>query len=130
LEEVLTMNSFYHPREHDQEGHAHSRPYDASSLTNGHEGHQANGGDSWHTEQTDHTPHVAHAEHSSYRPENAAQGTGAEPPVQGPEYPDKDLGLYQVLLAVERGELSPEDAARKLEELEAGGKVEGGPGPI
>jgi hypothetical protein len=38
--------------------------------------------------------------------------------------------LYQVLLAVERGELSPEDAARKLEELEAGGREEGGQGTI
>jgi hypothetical protein len=27
--------------------------------------------------------------------------------------------VYGVLLAVERGELSPQDAARKLEELEA-----------
>jgi hypothetical protein len=38
--------------------------------------------------------------------------------------------VYQVLLAVERGELSPEDAARKLEDLEATGQGGGGPGPI
>ncbi|HET6262549.1 MAG TPA: hypothetical protein VFG99_09970 [Chloroflexia bacterium] len=127
MEEVLTLNSFYHPREHDQEGHAHSGPHDGSDHARGHEGHEAYGYDASHS---GHAGHAAPAEHVDYQPEDASQGTGAEPPAPDSEYSDKDFGLYQVLLAVERGELSPEDAARKLEELEAGGREEGGAGPI
>lgn len=33
-------------------------------------------------------------------------------------YTGKDLEMYRVLLAVERGELSPAEAARKLDDLD------------
>ncbi|HVF99801.1 MAG TPA: hypothetical protein VND68_08175 [Chloroflexia bacterium] len=127
IEEVLTLNSFYHPREHDQEGHAHSGPHDGTAHARGPEGHETYGHDAGHA---GHSGHPAPAQHVGPQPEDAPQGTGAEPPAPGSEYSDRDLGLYQVLLAVERGELSPEDAARKLEELEAGGREEGGQGTI
>ena len=115
------MNSFYHPREHDQEGHTHPGPHHGSDHVYGHEGHGDDAG---------HAAHVAPAERSGYQPGAESQGAGAAPTQPGPEYSDKDLGVYQVLLAVERGELSPEDAARKLEDLEANGQGGGGPGSI
>jgi hypothetical protein len=115
MEEALTMNSFYHPREHDQEDHVPSAWDDSSAHAEGQEGHEA---------------HAGHGEHPGYQTGHSAQGPDAEATAQSPGYSDRDLSVYQVLLAVERGELSPEDAARKLEELEASGDMEGGSGLI
>ena len=108
MEEMLTMDSHYHPREHD---HAHDAHHD-------------------HRDRSDHAcPHpftpIAYSEdeehnfHAGDEGNDVIQAPGDEPNAEGPQYSGTDLDVYGVLLAVERGELSPQDAARKLEELEA-----------
>ena len=120
------MNSFYHPREHEREANTHFAPHDGSHHADGHEGrdgHEAQG------DVAGGAGHVVPAWYAGNQPDDASQGSGVEPATQSPEHSDREQDLYQVLLAVERGELSPEDAARKLEEMEASGQQEGGAGP-
>jgi hypothetical protein len=62
--------------------------------------------------------------------DDAPQAQADEPAAGNPQYSGKDLDLYRVLLAVERGELSVEDAARRLEELEAASPQQTNSGPI
>ena len=124
MEEVLTMNSFYHPREHDQEDHVHSAQHRGADYAQGHAGHAG------HEEHEGHTGRAEHTQDAGYQATGTAQEPDAAPTPQSSEYSGNDLDMYQVLLAVERGELSPEDAARKLEELETSGQQESGSGVI
>ncbi|MEA2572763.1 MAG: hypothetical protein QOH93_61 [Chloroflexia bacterium] len=102
MEEMQTMNSYYHPREHDDTGderhehcsHSHSFPATPMAYTGSYEdsNHAAREGDGSH-------------------PGSDVSRSNVTPN-------DMDSALYRVLVAVERGELSAEDAARKLEEME------------
>lgn len=62
--------------------------------------------------------------------EDATQRPAEAPGTEGQGYSGKDLDLYHVLLAVERGELSVEEAARRLEALEGASPRESGWEPI
>ena len=124
------MNSFYHPRERGQEDHEQSGQYGGLNDAHAQEGHGASESYAGDTGHAEHEGHAEYATHNVNQANETTQGTAAEPPAQNAALSDKDLGVYQVLLAVERGELSPEDAARKLEELEASGPGDANPGPI
>lgn len=52
--------------------------------------------------------------------EQSQEAPGVSTPAPGAQdaYTGKDLEMYRVLLAVERGKLSQAEAARRLEELE------------
>ncbi len=92
------MNSYYHPRDHEHrhEGHSHEAPLFRNRPIR-YRGLRV------------HTLHDA---------EDQSQGASESQNHEGVPVSDKDLDVYRVLVAVERGELSPEDAARKLEELD------------
>ncbi len=62
--------------------------------------------------------------------EGATNRSAEEPGAEGLDYSGKDLDVYHVLLALERGELSVEDAARRLEELETASPREANGGSI
>jgi hypothetical protein len=110
MEEIQTMNSYYHPRdyEHKDETHRHKAPtYHGRQVV-------YRGGDGQAPGQEVRAVYVEHAGHDSI----PTQGAGEEQPGEGAPFSEKDLDVYRVLVAVERGELSAQDAARKLEELE------------
>ncbi len=110
------MNSYYHPREHDQDSHdyAHAHPGAPSAYVESHSGTYG---------------HEEHAAHTEYEGNDALQGQNDEQATQDSQYSEKELDMFRVLVAVERGELSAHDAARKLEELEAPGQGEGNSEP-
>ena len=126
MEEMLTMNSYYHPREHDHADDAHFEHADHS----GHSGHHP---DTRYAHEQHHTG-VSNYEQPGIDTGHEAGGVAgaAEQPAaeQWTSEPGSDQDLYQVLLAVERGELSAEDAARKLEELESVSSPQEGEGLI
>lgn len=122
MEEIQTMNSYYHPRdfEHKEETHRHKSPtYPGRRVVNRSYGGQA-------PEQEAHAVYVERAGHDSV----PTQGEGEEQAGEGAPFSEKDLDLYRVLVAVERGELSAQDAARKLEELEVASSGEDNTGLI
>jgi hypothetical protein len=101
MEETQTMNSYYHPREHDHEHkdeahcpHNHGLPVMPIADI----------------------PGDVQGQHSG---DDTAHGMGDVHDVDGSPRTGKDQDVYRVLVAVERGELSVQDAARQLEELEA-----------
>lgn len=114
MEEMLTMNNYYHPREHDHGDDAHFEHADHSDHV-GHHSDASFAHDQHPMDVSNYEGQLAATDHES---EEAAEEPNAGQGPSDAEYPDSDRGLYQVLLAVERGELSAEDAARKLEALE------------
>ncbi|HEX8229027.1 MAG TPA: hypothetical protein VF826_06910 [Chloroflexia bacterium] len=114
MEEIQTMNSYYRPRDHEHKNEARYQKAPALHATpvaySGYGGQAA--------EHEAHAGHAAHSGHSEHHGGDQAQEAGEEQPGEGAPFSEKDLDLYRVLVAVERGELSAQDAARKLEELE------------
>ncbi len=101
------MNSYYHPRDHEkkQEPRCHEAyPLPATPVV--------------YTQQNYQSPAPAangiHTRHDG----DPAQGGRGPQNGEGAPYSERDLDVYSVLVAVERGELSVEDAARRLEELD------------
>ncbi len=114
------MNSYYHPRdyEHKDETHRHKAPtYGGRQVVYRGYGGEAPG-------QEARAVYVEHAGHDGA----PARGAGEEQEGEGAPFSEKDLDVYRVLVAVERGELSAQDAARKLEELEDASAGEGNAG--
>ena len=104
------MNSYYHPRdyEHKDEAYRHKAPtYGVGRVASRGSGGQA-------PCQQAPAVYMEHAGHDTV----PTQGAGEEQAGDGVPFSEKDLDVYRVLVAVERGELSAQDAARKLEELE------------
>jgi hypothetical protein len=108
MEEMLTMDSHNHPREHDHVNDVHPGHRDASDHGCPHP-----------FTPVAYTGDEMHNFNAAHEGNDVAQEPGDELSAQGPHYSGTDRDVYGVLLAVERGELSPQDAARKLEELEA-----------
>ena len=103
-EEMLCMNS---DAEHAGQPHSHE-----THLAHAEHDRTAGGADAWHSEHgdSDHrdSPGLTHVEHSY---------SDAE---EKPAFSGKEMEMYRVLLAVERGEVSAEEAGRQLEALESG----------
>ncbi len=103
------MNSYYHPRdyEHKDETHRHKAPtYGGRQVVYRGSGGQAPGQES----------RAVYVEHAGQ--DGGPTHAGEEQAGEGAPFSEKDLDVYRVLVAVERGELSAQDAARKLEEME------------
>ncbi len=98
MEELQTMNSYYHPRDHEHrhERHSHEAPLFRNRPIR----------------------YRGLRVRTLQGEEDHSQGASESQAHEGLPVDDKDLDVYRVLVAVERGELSPEDAARKLEELD------------
>ena len=95
------MNSYYHPRDHEKKDQARCHdPYPLPASPVAYNGYGVQS--------------PAYASHDG----DPAQGATGEQSGEGSPYSEKDLDVYRVLVAVERGELSVEDAARRLEELD------------
>lgn len=124
MEEIQAMNSFYHLHEYDHKDNMsinHRGPRDHSRLSRRrHFGYTAGAGgngihDHAHEQHADHPDHAITSEHDPAQDESQA----ADPPVSSElTYSGREMDVYQVLVAVERGEITAQDAARKLEELE------------
>lgn len=127
MEEIHTMNSFYHLREYDHKENMsfnHRGQRDHSRLSRRrHFGPQAGAGGNGSNGVHDHA-HEQHTEHTGHATDHeqaptAEDGSAAEPPVSSElTYSGREMDVYQVLVAVERGEISAQEAARKLEEME------------
>lgn len=114
------MNSYYHPRDYEHKDETHRQK---SPTYPGRRGvYRGYGGQAAGQEAL--AVYVEHAGHDGL----PTEGAGEEQAGDGAPLSEKDLDVYRVLVAVERGELSAQDAARKLEELEdaSGGEGNGG----
>lgn len=115
------MNSYYHPRdyEHKDETHRHTAPtYRRRQVV-----YRGYGGEAPTQEVR-----AVYVEHAG--PDSVPTQAGEEQADEGAPFSEKDLDVYRVLVAVERGELSAQDAARKLEELEDASAGEDNAGQI